>query len=190
MCDQHFGKDERFQDDDTKDKKYDPDEHPESFTKMALMRLMNGFYKGLALANWDMSKWRKQDWICPIPAGGCGTVNFAKREKCTTCEHARPDNYAQKNLQPGDWICPRDKGGCGTVNFRSRDECIGNGPRGKCTMKRAQVVTGGGMSRHRQLRNEPVREQDRLRRWWWVSSRPSFGWQTAARRREGQKVQE
>eukprot|EP00662_Eupelagonemidae_sp_cell21_P052177 gene52177-45312_t len=46
---------------------------------------MSNNFAGIALANWDKSTWKKQDWVCPIEAGGCGTVNFAKRESRNEC---------------------------------------------------------------------------------------------------------
>ena len=68
------------------------------------------------------------DWHC----NDCGTLNYARREKCYVC-HTKPDSKrrctfdAQAKLEqckfairPGDWQCTT----CGSICYARRNKCF------------------------------------------------------------------
>jgi hypothetical protein len=75
------------------------------------------------------------DWTCQ-----CGTLNFARRTSCYTCNSARagpssppPRASPSATRKPGDWDCP-----CGCLNFASRFQCY------SCGKPKANQRSGGG----------------------------------------------
>jgi len=61
------------------------------------------------------------DWLCAAP--GCGSHNFAHRDKCYDCGAQRSGTMMTTTgmMKRGDWLCPQ----CGEHNFARRDVCFG-----------------------------------------------------------------
>lgn len=61
------------------------------------------------------------DWLCT--AVGCGSHNFAHRDRCFDCGGPRTGASVTTAgvVRRGDWLCPQ----CGEHNFARRDVCFG-----------------------------------------------------------------